>query len=101
MVNKYRLGKPFDTEAVVEKMDALPFEDIPFEKETKDNFTSISFDLGKEDIIFGLGETVRGINKRGWIYESWCSDETTHSEDKRSLYGAHNFIVVRGKVTFG
>ena len=101
MVNKYRLGQPFDTEAVVEKMDALPFEDIPFEKETKDNFTSISFDLGKEDIIFGLGETVRGINKRGWIYESWCSDETTHSEDKRSLYGAHNFIVVRGKVTFG
>ena len=101
MVNKYRLGKPFDTEAVVEKMDALPFEDIPFEKETKDNFTSISFDLGKDDIIFGLGETVRGINKRGWIYESWCSDETTHSEDKRSLYGAHNFIVVRGKVTFG
>ena len=101
MVNKYRLGQPFDTEAVVEKMDALPFEDIPFEKETKDNFTSISFDLGKDDIIFGLGETVRGINKRGWIYESWCSDETTHSEDKRSLYGAHNFIVVRGKVTFG
>ncbi len=101
MVKKYRLGQPFDTEAVVKQIESLPFEDIPFEKETKDNFTSISFELGKDDLIFGLGETVRGINKRGWIYESWCSDETTHSEDKRSLYGAHNFIVVRGKTTFG
>ena len=51
--------------------------------------------------IYGLGETVRGINKRGWIYESWCTDDGIHTEDKRSLYGAHNFILVDGEERFG
>ena len=51
--------------------------------------------------MYGLGEQVRGINKRGWIYESNCSDEPFHMEEKRSLYGAHNFLVVSGRQTFG
>lgn len=53
------------------------------------------------DKVYGLGENVRGINKRGWIYQSKCSDEPEHLEDRRSLYGAHNFFVVSGKETFG
>ena len=44
---------------------------------------------------------MRGINKRGWIYESKCSDESKHLEDRRSLYAAHNFIVVDGREKFG
>lgn len=57
--------------------------------------------MAEEDIVFGLGENVRGINKRGWIYESKCSDDPNHREDKRSLYGAHNFLIVDGKECFG
>ena len=30
-----------------------------------------------------------------------CTDDPVHTEDKRSLYGAHNFIIVSGKTTFG
>ena len=44
---------------------------------------------------------MRGINKRGWIYESKCSDDHNQLEDRRSLYGAHNFIVLDGKEQFG
>ena len=59
--------------------------------------------MEKEDIVYGLGENVRGINKRGWIYESNCTDDPNHHENTRSLYGAHNFLIVDGreKISFG
>ena len=41
------------------------------------------------------------INKRGWQYVSWNYDNPNHHEDTRSLYGAHNFIIIHGTVTFG
>ena len=44
----------------------------------------------------------RGINKRGWHYITNNTDESRHSEDKLSFYGAHNFLLVRdGSTCFG
>ena len=57
--------------------------------------------MGKQDIVYGLGENIRGINKRGWIYESFCTDDPNHAPDKKSLYGAHNFFIVDGEKRFG
>ena len=48
-----------------------------------------------------LGENVRGINKRGWLYKSCCADEPNHLEDRHSLYASHNFLVIAGETTFG
>ena len=53
--------------------------------------------MEQADMVYGLGENVRGINKRGWIYESLCSDNPNHREDTHSLYGAHNFLIVKGE----
>lgn len=100
MVEKYRLGNPFDTEAVVNEIELSDIKDFPLSIKY-DEKTVIKFPLSDDEMIFGLGETVRGINKRGWIYESWCSDETNHTSDKRSLYGAHNFIVAGDEKKFG
>lgn len=100
MIKKYRTGTPFDTQAVVKKLESNEIKNFPLEIKTGEKII-IKFPLKKDDMIFGLGENVRGINKRGWIYESWCTDETNHTEDKRSLYGAHNFIVVSSDVKFG
>lgn len=100
MVKKYRFGNPFNTEAVIEEIELSDINSFPLEI-NKDEKITVSFSLDKDDMIFGLGEAVRGINKRGWVYESWCTDETNHTEDKRALYGAHNFIVVSGKEKFG
>ncbi len=100
MVKKYRIGTPFNTEAVVGNIELSDIKSFPLELSFGEKAV-IKFPLNSGDMIFGLGEAVRGINKRGWIYESWCSDETNHTEDKRSLYGAHNFIVVSGKAKFG
>lgn len=100
MIRKYRYGVPFDTEAVTEKIEtangAFPYGKISLEKGF--DFTYV---MDEDDIVYGLGEANRGINKRGYCYISNCTDDPNHTEDKRSLYGAHNFIIVSGKTAFG
>ena len=61
----------------------------------------ISFVMTKDAPVYGLGEQVRGINKRGWIYISNCTDDPNHREDTRSLYAAHNFLLFAEKEPFG
>ena len=98
MIKKYIYGKPFPTEAVVKDIsaseDTLPY----FETDGKGGFFCR---LSEDDIVYGLGEQIRGINKRGWQYVSWNYDNPNHHEDARSLYGSHNFIIVSGQQTFG
>ncbi len=98
MIKKYVFGEPFPTEAVVTEIDVcndpLPY----FEEDTQGGFTLA---LDEEDIIYGLGQQIRGINKRGWQYISWNYDNPNHHEDTRSLYGSHNFIIVSGSRLFG
>ena len=114
-IYRYRIGKPLQTEAVVqelpiEKGDVLYLERVQkldLAKEKADGQECLlqrdywRYPLTQEDRIYGLGENVRGINKRGWIYESNCTDDPIHTETKHSLYGAHNFFVVDGEKTFG
>lgn len=100
MIKKFTLGKPFFTGAVVRETSATEWSGFPY-KYTQDEGFSFEISLGSDDIVYGLGETTRGINKRGWIYESWCSDDPFHTEGKRSLYAAHNFIIVSGAQNTG
>lgn len=102
MVSKYKLGCPFETEAVVEDivlLEGLPeFDNGVFD--VKDSF-SLEYILNEDDIVYGLGEANRGINKRGYVYVSNCTDDPNHTEEKVSLYGAHNFIVISGEKNIG
>lgn len=98
MIQKFKLGKPIETYAVVED---IPFCEgtIPFFKVAVDG--SFSYRLEEKDIVYGLGENVRGINKRGWKYKSCNADNPHHQEDVESLYGTHNFMVISGEELFG
>ncbi len=101
MIKKYVFGNPLDTGAVTENMHA---EDSPVEGLTvtsRQGKITFSRALEPNDRIYGLGENVRGINKRGWIYESYSNDDGIHSETLKSIYGAHNFIVFDCKTPFG
>ena len=95
MIKKYRIGNPIETDSVVVNFD-IENTKIPY-FESKDDEKKLTLKMDETDKIFGLGETVRGINKRGYIYTSNCSDDPNHTEDKRSLYAAQNFFVIWGK----
>lgn len=100
MIKKYIFGTPFDTKAVTEDLEASNKENIEFVTIGNEN-KNIIYKMSKNDKVYGMGEAVRGINKRGWIYETYCSDDPMHTETKRSLYGSHPFIIVDGEQTFG
>ena len=59
----------------------------------------LAYRLPKDARIYGLGETVRGMNKRGWLYSSSNTDEADHLETKHSLYAAHNFFLIDSRET--
>ncbi len=98
MIQKFRFGSPIRTDAVVHQLEivngAMPFFSI-----AEDG--SFHYVLGEQDIVYGLGEQVRGINKRGWKYVSYNLDNPHHQEDTTSLYGAHNFLLISGAAVFG
>lgn len=100
MIYRYIFGDPIETEAILEKPGAVKAGegDMPYLRKTSGCYV---YQMEEKDIVYGLGENVRGINKRGWVYISDCSDNPAHREDTRSLYGAHNFLIVDGKVCFG
>jgi len=100
MIQKYTYGTPFETDAIVTSIPAS--EGTPaYGTISTENGFSFTYDMDDNDVVYGLGESNRGINKRGYVYESNCSDQPNHTEDKISLYGAHNFLVISGKQTFG
>lgn len=129
MIRKYRFGSPFDTEAVVIPMESaegsLPYFQIGFTNTTNaalsvdqsilNNLTAdelaklaqagqkpcLCYQLDKNGAIYGLGQNIRGINKRGWTYTSYATDDPSHTEFVRKLYGAHNFFIIDGRDRFG
>ena len=103
MIKKYVFGKPLGTDAVTADIPACKEELSLLEQSAdKDGLPVFSLSLDDSDIVYGLGEAPRGINKRGHIYESFNSDDPYHTEEKRSLYGSHNFLIISGqKNSFG
>jgi len=98
VIQRFSFGHPFPTQSVVL---SLPAESGPVPFLTPDG-TGWRFTLSEQAAVYGLGEMPRGINKRGWHYITNNTDESRHSEDKLSFYGAHNFLLVRdGSTCFG
>ena len=94
MIRKYTFGKPLPTDAIVQSLPAekcsLPYFSA---HNGEDGSLTLSLSLHPEEVIFGLGQAVRGMDKRGHRYESWNSDVFNHTEERPSLYGSHNLLV--------
>ncbi|WP_026520960.1 glycoside hydrolase family 31 protein [Butyrivibrio sp. VCB2001] len=95
MIRKYRIGNPIPTDSVVKEI-VLSEGTIPY-FDRNDEKKELTLLLKKNDRVYGLGETVRGMNKRGWLYTSNNSDDPNHTENKNSLYASQNFFVVFSK----
>lgn len=102
MIKKYSYGVPFETYATVKELE-VEKENIPyFIVDKKESGLTFNISLDKDDAIYGLGENVRGINKRGYIYKSYNCDDAPETEGKQALYGSYNFMVFKGnKKCFG
>lgn len=101
-IKRYVLGNPFKLDIIESEIEALKLNDIKdFDLSINDEKSSLTMKMMDSDKVFGLGENMRGINKRGFIYESFCTDDPSHAPDKRSLYAAHNFFILDGKEKIG
>ena len=93
MIRKYVFGEPIDTGAVVAdqpaEKDPIPYFEVLAEEEQ----IRLRLRMDPDEVVFGLGESVRGINKRGHRYRSWNSDVFNHTEERDSLYASHNLLV--------
>lgn len=93
MIQKYVFGQPVNTDAVVLDIPESQ-EEFPVMELTESDGIRLSCRMEEEDVVYGLGEQVRGINKRGFSYISYAEDDSIHIESRHSLYGAHNFLVL-------
>lgn len=108
MIKKFIFGTPFETEAITGggEIPAVRLEENPggipyFSAAVKEDGVTLTRLMDEGERIYGLGENIRGINKRGWIYESDCTDDPIHTEGRRELYAAHNFFLTEGRERFG
>ena len=102
-VQLYRMGDPYNTEAVIETpMTEIDEKEVRYlKKALAGKGLRFTYTMDRDDIIFGLGENMGGINKRGKEYVSFCTDDYEHTEGKKSLYASHSFFIVDGRDTFG
>lgn len=94
IVKKYKLGNPIETNIIDRQIfceDNNNFEHFQIFDD------DIVINLNETDIVYGLGQSTRGINKRGFIYKSFCVDDDMHTENKSSLYGSHNILIIKNK----
>ncbi|KLO23721.1 MULTISPECIES: TIM-barrel domain-containing protein [unclassified Marinitoga] len=100
----YRFGNPFETEAAIVEKNNLNFEESKnldfFELEENENQTILKLNLEDSDRIYGLGQTLGGLNKRGKLYRLYATDDPIHTPEKESLYGSHPFVIIDEKFGF-
>lgn len=101
MITLHRFGNPFQTDSVVEKLTPVEADFSIGQLQVSPDSISFTYTMNDTDVIYGLGEANRGINKRGYIYVSNATDDPNHTEEKVSLYGAHNFIIIDGAKKVG
>lgn len=102
MIRRYDFGSPINTGAVVRSLPAQSAPVPHFTTTAGEGRVSFTIVLAEDDIIFGLGESLRGMNKRGHLFRSWNSDDCDHTENKSSIYGSHNLLLFSGKArSFG
>ena len=74
MIRKYRYGTPFNTEALTEKIETTEGV-LPYGEVSQEEGFVFTYIMDEDDIVYGLGEANRGINKRGYCYISNCTDD--------------------------
>jgi alpha-glucosidase len=96
----YSFGQPFETGAFIKSPKSFAWQssEAPdlFEVEHGSNSEEIkiTFNLGDDDSIVGLGQHMGSINCRGNFYRLFSTDNPVHIPSARSMYAAHGFMMI-------
>lgn len=95
-----------DYEKARKKSEKNPYEDLAIAEleghtvgkdEEKTDSVTIIKKLGKDDAIYGLGDKPGCLNKRGYSYVNWNTDDPApHVDSFKSLYKSIPFFIVLG-----
>lgn len=95
-----------DYEKARKKSEKNPYEDLAIAEleghtvgkdEEKTGSVTIIKKLGKNDAIYGLGDKPGCLNKRGYSYVNWNTDDPApHVDSFKSLYKSIPFFIVLG-----
>lgn len=67
----------------------------------RDYRTQINIKLADGDCVYGLGDKAAGVDRRGYEYVQWNTDDPSqHNENYKSLYKSINFVLVAGENGF-
>ena len=100
MITKVLFGEPYETNAITAQVPEA--DDIRrFRVTAGEEDVTFLCPLGPEDVVYGLGETMGRVNKRGGRYISFNTDTAEHEDTNPSLYASHNFLAVDGERPFG
>ncbi len=102
----YRHGTPFHTDAIVlpistdksNEAKRLPYK---ISAKCKKRTTILTLHLAPEDRVYGLGENLGSLNRRGKRYRLYAKDEPDQNPSKQSLYSSHPFVIIQGSQNFG
>lgn len=102
----YKSGNPFKTGAVVLNIENMKFNKGSkikyFESHIEKNSTNLKLRIDSKTRIYGLGQSLGSLNKKGKKYRLYSNDDPLHTPEKESLYGNHPFIIIeREKECFG
>ena len=100
MITKVLFGKPYKTDAITAQVPEAA-EAARFRVTAGERSLTFTCPLGPEDAVYGLGETMGPVNKRGGRYISFNTDTAEHEDTNPSLYASHNFLAVDGERPFG
>jgi len=96
-ITLFRFGDPFKTGAVVIDVNQINYKEVKdiylFDKNIELNKVVFNKTLSAGDSIYGLGQTLGSLNKRGKIYRCYSSDDFLHTPEKEALYGSHPFLL--------
>lgn len=110
MITKKIFGNPIATYAVTKNVPETR-ELKYFSLETTKGTLRFTCNLTPKELVYGLGETMGRVNKRGGRYISFNTDTADHTDSNPSLYASHNLLLfpdrgfgvffdTPGKVTF-
>lgn len=99
-IKVFQYGTPIKTDIVQQRLTQADLVN-PLDISLAEDRCKLSLQLDAETAVYGLGGNLGGINKRGKVYESYCTDDPVHTEEKAALYGAHNFFLVSGRQNCG